>query len=83
MDLDPLELARQLTIMESKLYFQIRPMECLQRAKEQTGEDDHIKTIINTSNRVGDTWKSFLPICSFSLGGVISDCFLGCRFRSQ
>jgi len=47
-----LEMARQLTIMESKLYMKIRPMECLARAKEQQGEDDSIKTIIGTSNKI-------------------------------
>ena len=52
LDVDPLEMARQLTIMESKLYLKIRPMECLQRAKEGQGEDDNIKKIINTSNKV-------------------------------
>lgn len=53
LDVDPLELARQLTIMESKLYCKIRSMECLQRAKEQEGEKiDNVKNIISTSNKV-------------------------------
>ncbi len=52
LDVDALEMARQLTIMESKLFLKIRPMECLQRAKEGSGEDDSIRTIINTSNKV-------------------------------
>ncbi|KAG8908432.1 hypothetical protein FRB99_006637 [Tulasnella sp. 403] len=52
LDIDVLEMARQLTIMESKLYLKIRPMECLARAKEQQGEDDSIKKIIGTSNKI-------------------------------
>ncbi|KII89445.1 hypothetical protein PLICRDRAFT_41098 [Plicaturopsis crispa FD-325 SS-3] len=34
-DIDPAELARQLTLMESQLYQKIRPLEWLQRAREQ------------------------------------------------
>jgi len=53
LDVDPLELARQLTIMESQLYQKIRPMECLQRSREQKGEhNDNIAAVIQTSNRV-------------------------------
>jgi son of sevenless len=53
LDIDPLELARQLTIMESQLYQKIRPIECLQRSREQKGEhNDNIAAVIQTSNRV-------------------------------
>ncbi|CAK5270285.1 unnamed protein product [Mycena citricolor] len=54
LDIEPLELARQLTIMESQLYQRIRPMECLQRAREQRTEDnmDNITTVIQTSNKI-------------------------------
>lgn len=53
LDIEPLELARQLTIMESILYQRIRPMECLQRAREQKTENiDNIAIVIQTSNRV-------------------------------
>ncbi|KAF9358379.1 hypothetical protein BGX26_001904 [Mortierella sp. AD094] len=55
MDLDPLELARQLTIMEAGYYNKIKPIECL--AKAWTSEDPelaakavNIKKIIETSN---------------------------------
>lgn len=52
-DVDPLELARQLTIMESYLYQKIRPVECLQRSREQkTDHNDNIARVIQTSNRV-------------------------------
>lgn len=52
-DIEPLELARQLTIMESNLYQKIRPLECLQRAREQKTETmDNIAIVIQTSNRV-------------------------------
>jgi son of sevenless-like protein len=53
LDIEPLELARQLTIMESQLYQRIRPMECLQRAREQRTENiDNITVVIQTSNKV-------------------------------
>ncbi len=52
-DIEPLELARQLTIMESNLFQRIKPMECLQRAREQKTENaDNITTVIHASNRV-------------------------------
>ncbi|KAJ7482050.1 ras guanine nucleotide exchange factor domain-containing protein [Mycena galericulata] len=52
LDIDPLELARQLTIMESQLYQRIRPMECLQRAREQRTQNiDSITVVIQTSNK--------------------------------
>jgi son of sevenless len=53
LDIDPLELARQMTIMESHLYQKIRPVECLQRSREQkTDHNDNIARVIQTSNRV-------------------------------
>ncbi|OJA17643.1 hypothetical protein AZE42_10853 [Rhizopogon vesiculosus] len=54
-DIDPLELARQLTIMESHLYQKIRPMECLQRSREQRmNHNDNIARVIQTSNRIAN-----------------------------
>ncbi|GLB38510.1 putative guanine nucleotide exchange factor for Ras-like small GTPases [Lyophyllum shimeji] len=54
-DIEPLELARQLTIMESNLYQKIKPMECLQRAREGKTENmDNIAMVIQTSNRIAD-----------------------------
>ncbi|KAG6841045.1 hypothetical protein C0991_002353 [Blastosporella zonata] len=54
-DIDPLELARQLTMLESDLFQKIPPMECLQRAREQRTESpDNITPIIQTSNRIAD-----------------------------
>nr|GAT50613.1 predicted protein [Mycena chlorophos] len=53
LDIEPLELARQFTIMESQLYQRIRPMECLQRAREQRTENiDNITVVIQTSNKI-------------------------------
>lgn len=53
-DIEALELARQLTILESQLYQKIKPMECLQRSREQRTENvDNITNVIQTSNRVG------------------------------
>ncbi|KAF9577223.1 hypothetical protein BGW38_007714, partial [Lunasporangiospora selenospora] len=55
MDLDPFEIARQLTIMEANYYNRIKPIECL--AKAWTSEDPviaakavNIKRMIETSN---------------------------------
>ncbi|KAJ3888721.1 ras guanine nucleotide exchange factor domain-containing protein [Lentinula edodes] len=63
-DIEPLELARQLTLLESALYQKIRPMECLQRAREGVGAKDkdggsgggmdNIAYVIQTSNRIAD-----------------------------
>jgi len=53
LDIDPLELARQLTITESQLYLKIRPSECLQRSKQSKAEyHDGIANFIRRSNRV-------------------------------
>ena len=54
LDIDPTELARQLTVMEANLYKKIRPIECLQRSREtKPGKNqDNITAIIQLSNRV-------------------------------
>jgi son of sevenless len=55
LDIDPLEMARQLTIMDFDLYKQIRTIYCLNRAKDQKGEStvsDRISEIIDHTNRV-------------------------------
>lgn len=59
-DIEPLELARQLTIFESQLYQKIKPMECLQRAREQrTDNMDNIAIVIQTSNRVCSAFTQY------------------------
>ncbi|KAF9998234.1 hypothetical protein BGZ79_008086 [Entomortierella chlamydospora] len=55
MDLDPLELARQLTIMEAGYYNKIKPIECLAKAwisedPELAAKAVNIKKMIETSN---------------------------------
>ena len=54
LDIDPLELARQITIIESRLYQKIKPMECLQRSREQKEGDhnDSITSVIQMANHV-------------------------------
>ncbi|KAF7346128.1 hypothetical protein MSAN_01839500 [Mycena sanguinolenta] len=54
LDIDPLELARQLTIMESEIYQRISSLECLNRTREQWTENinDNITVIIQTSNKI-------------------------------
>lgn len=65
-DIDPLELARQLTIMESNLYRKIRPPECLNRTVKKKLKDPdteeqatNIKALILHSNRVTN-WVAFM-----------------------
>lgn len=55
LDVDPTELARQLTIMDATLYSRIRVTECLMRAKEQKSKNsdrDNISSIIERTNQV-------------------------------
>lgn len=58
LDIDALEFARQLTIIESKLYGKIRPTECLNKTwqkKLQPGEPDpadNVKALILHSNQL-------------------------------
>ncbi|KAI9315915.1 ras guanine nucleotide exchange factor domain-containing protein [Dichotomocladium elegans] len=55
LDIDPLELARQLTIMDFKLYSRIKPVECLDKNWGK-GDSEHIaanvKASIEYSNQV-------------------------------
>lgn len=55
LDIDPLELARQLTLLEFNLYKKIRAVECLQRAREQRAAGEHrdnITDVIQMTNKV-------------------------------
>jgi son of sevenless len=53
LDFDPLEVARQLTMIECQLYMKIRPSECLTRSREQRSDNnDNIAAIILTTNKV-------------------------------
>ena len=55
LDIDPLELARQLSILEQELYKKIRPIECLTRSRESSRigkSSDNISNIIRLTNRV-------------------------------
>lgn len=55
LDIDPLELARQLTVMDFKLYSRIKPVECLDKNWGK-GDSEHIaanvKASIEYSNQV-------------------------------
>ena len=78
LDIDPLELARQLTIVESQLYQKIRPMECLLRSREQkTDHNDNITRVIQTSNRVCsrfgiNTWANVPQIANWVVDSVLT-----------
>jgi son of sevenless-like protein len=53
LDFDPLEVARQLTMIECQLYMKIKPSECLMRSREHRSENhDSIAAIIVTTNKV-------------------------------
>ena len=54
LDTDPTELARQLTIMDFKLYSSIRPIECLGKAWSRDGADNavNVKQSIDYCNRL-------------------------------
>lgn len=55
LDLDPLEVARQITILESNLYCKIKPRECLDKSWSKapgTTADTNIRDMIEHSNRI-------------------------------
>ena len=55
LEIDPLEIARQLTLIESRLYNKVKPAECLGLKWTKPGNDVHAKGImesINTHNRI-------------------------------
>lgn len=58
LDIDPLEFARQLTIIESRLYSKVRPVECLNKTwqkKVPTGNSEpaaNVKSLILHSNQL-------------------------------
>ncbi|CAE6434570.1 unnamed protein product, partial [Rhizoctonia solani] len=58
LDIDPLELARQLTLLESKQYNSIKTIECLARARDELVENDSIQSIITTTNKIA-SWVAF------------------------
>ncbi|KAI7898139.1 ras guanine nucleotide exchange factor domain-containing protein [Cokeromyces recurvatus] len=59
LDTDPLELARQLTIMDFKFYSSIRPIECLSKAWSKDGAEnaENVKQSIDYCNRL-TSWVS-------------------------
>jgi son of sevenless len=58
LDIDPKEFSRQLTIMESKLYGKIKPVECFAKTWERKGNADNtdaspnVKALIYHSNQL-------------------------------
>ncbi|KAI9335285.1 ras guanine nucleotide exchange factor domain-containing protein [Obelidium mucronatum] len=62
-DIDPLEIARQLTIMESSVYNKIQPIECLKKAwsEKTNNQSPNVKNMILLSNQIaGWVIKSIL-----------------------
>ncbi|KIM23625.1 hypothetical protein M408DRAFT_252373 [Serendipita vermifera MAFF 305830] len=55
LDVDPLEMARQLTIMESELFVKVQQNECITRSKESVSSDpDSIKSILTVASKLAD-----------------------------
>jgi son of sevenless-like protein len=58
LDIEPKEFARQITIMESKLYGKIKPVECLAKTWERKANTDpsetapNVKALIFHSNKL-------------------------------
>lgn len=54
LDIDTLELSRQLTLMDSQMFQKIKPVECLNKAWSDKDSDRaaNIKAIIELTNRV-------------------------------
>lgn len=64
-DINPIELARQMTLMEFELYSRIQPVDCLNKAWSQTDRPEagaNIKAMILTSNRVCDDQRSLMSM---------------------
>lgn len=59
LDVDPIEMARQLTIMDFKMYSSIKPVECLDKAwsRDSNNLAANIQTSIDYCNQV-TTWVS-------------------------
>lgn len=60
LDIDPLEMARQLTLIDSRLYNRIRPVECLAKAWSRPDGivvAKGIRDVISANNRVSG-WVS-------------------------
>lgn len=56
-NIDPVEMARQLTIMESRRYQRILPADCLRRVRDELEEqNDNITAMLETNARVR-LWK--------------------------
>ena len=52
-EIEPLELARQLTIMENGLFRRIRLADCIRRATEHSAENSHnFTTFVSTNIKV-------------------------------
>lgn len=82
LDIEPLQLAKQLTLIESELYLKITPAECLAHGKDsaEAGRVDNIKTIISTANKVIHHSHDYCACYAKLL--VAPDCGMGCRVDS-
>lgn len=59
LDMDPLEIARQLTLIDSHLFNQIKPVECLNKAwSSKDANAPNVKAMINMSTQISN-WLAF------------------------
>ncbi|TFK20601.1 ras GEF [Coprinopsis marcescibilis] len=73
---EPLELARQLTIIEAEMFQRIRPNECLNRARFNNGNTDNIALVIQMSNKISE-WVAELILSKddpWKRGQIVKHC---------
>ena len=76
-DLDPMEIARQLTIIQSSMFFSIKPSECMNQSwnrKQYHHRSPHIRGMIQLSNHV-----SYIMITLIFLLILVLDRSMGCH----
>lgn len=76
LDINILDVAQQLTIVESRMYLRIKGTECFRRSREETRNTDSITAITRYSDRVSVT--HFRPSIFILTTGV--DSYLGSVF---
>lgn len=67
LDMDPLEIARQLTLIDSDLFNRIKPVECLNKAwSDKIANAPNVKAMINMSTQISN-WISFTILSESNL----------------
>ncbi|KAJ9050635.1 hypothetical protein DSO57_1012605 [Entomophthora muscae] len=67
LDMDPLEIARQLTLIDSHLFNQIKPVECLNKAwSSKDANAPNVKAMIHMSTQISN-WLAFTILSESNL----------------